>query len=623
MTTTRHTHRLLWFALTLSISAACIEPLNPDEGDDDDDDGTTTTASSTGLETNDPDEAPESSSSESTSPDSTSPDSGTESGSSEGDDPDTVLAMTRIGGWPTENLADSFREEEGLAEIAAFDPANQRLYVTSSDPDGEGPLPAVIHVLDMSDPTAIVANDPIVIDDPALGDPTSVTFSNGVVIASVPAAVPQDLGSVLLFDNSGTEINRVVVGALPDMVTVTPDGRTVLVANEGEPSGYGLDGVDPEGSISLFDIGSGVEPANLDQSDVVSIGLDLAIPDGVRVFGPGSSVAQDLEPEYVAISADSTTAWITLQEANAVAIVNIPTATITDLVSMGFRDHRMAGAGLDPSDEDGGINIANWPVFGLPMPDAIASFSVGGATYVVTANEGDARDFAEIRPGEDEEAQRISALAERTVIVDGVEQTDPVGNLDPTAFPNATDLIADAALGRLQVTPFNGNTDEDEQYEELYAFGSRSISILDASGTLVWDSGSEIETVTAAAFPEGFNSNHDENEFDGRSDAKGPEPEGVATGVAFGTPYVFVGLERVGGIMVWDLTDPVAPEFVTYTNNRNFNAAADSGAAGDLGPEGLLFISAENSPTGNPLVVVTFEISGTVSVYELTRVPAG
>ena len=39
--------------------------------------------------------------------------------------------------------------------------------------------------------------------------------------------------------------------------------------------------------------------------------------------------------------------------------------------------------------------------------------------------------------------------------------------------------------------------------------------------------------------------------------------------------------------------------------------------AGDLGPEGLVFIPAAQSPNGRPLLVVGNEVSGTTAVLQL------
>jgi Ca2+-binding RTX toxin-like protein len=250
---------------------------------------------------------------------------------------------------------------------------------------------------------------------------------------------------------------------------------------------------------------------------------------------------------------------------------------------------------LDASDEDGNINIRNWPVQGMYQPDAIATFAVNGETYIVTANEGDARDY----DGFSEEV-RVADLT-----------------LDPDAFPNADELQAEAALGRLTVTNTLGDPDGDGDFDQLFSFGARSFSIWDSAGNLVFDSGDDFERITAELLPDEFNSDNDENDsLDSRSDAKGPEPEGVVTGVVDGRTYAFIGLERIGGIMVYDVTNPVSPSFVQYINTRDFEGNAEAGTAGDLGPEGLVFIAAEDSPTGRPLLAVANEVSGSTTLYD-------
>ncbi|MGL5080510.1 MAG: choice-of-anchor I family protein [Microcoleaceae cyanobacterium] len=244
---------------------------------------------------------------------------------------------------------------------------------------------------------------------------------------------------------------------------------------------------------------------------------------------------------------------------------------------------------LDVSDKDGAINLQNWPVFGLYQPDSIATFEVNGETYYVTANEGDNR-------GEDE---RIEDLT-----------------LDSTAFPNAEELQAEENLGRLGVSSIDGDLDGDGDFDQLFSYGTRSFSIFDSVGNLVFDSGGDFEEITATAFPDNFNANNDENDFDSRSDNAGPEPEGIAVGDVNGRTYAFIGLERMGGVMVYDVTEPASTEFVQYLNNRDFAGDAEAGTAGDLGPEGLTFVTAENSPTGRPALIVANEISGSTTIYD-------
>ncbi|WP_242039620.1 phytase [Anabaena sphaerica] len=322
---------------------------------------------------------------------------------------------------------------------------------------------------------------------------------------------------------------------------------------------------------------------------------------GVRIFGQNASVAQDLEPEYIAVSPDNQIAFITLQDNNAIAVLGINNGTITDVLPLGFKDHSLLGNGLDASDRDGGINIQNWPVLGMYQPDAISSFQVGGATYYITANEGDAR----IRPTDDD-ILPVPNDGEGDIFNEEKRVKDIV--LDPTAFPNAAELQADENLGRLIITKTLGDTDGDGDFDKLYAYGGRSFTIWDAQGNLVFDSGDQLERITAQQTPALFNANNGSpDDVDTRSDNKGPEPESVVVGVIDGIPYGFIGLERAGGgVMVYNLSDPTAPEFVQYITTES-----------DVSPEGLKFIAGEDSSNGKPMLAVANEVSNTVSFYEI------
>ncbi|WP_234489067.1 choice-of-anchor I family protein [Oxynema sp. CENA135] len=516
--------------------------------------------------------------------------------------------------------------DDSGARITTYDPLSQRLFVTNDSTQR-------IEILDIFDPTnpyPVAANpfiDLTTLDlglDFEVGGINSIAFKDGILAAAVESKTLQDPGRVLFFDSNGTLLNSLTVGALPDMLTFTPDGRKILVANEGEPSGDYLN--DPEGSVSIIELAADI--ASLTDANVKTADFQLfnniAIDDRIRIFGPNATVAQDLEPESIAVSEDGTKAWVTLQENNAIAVLDLLTGEFTDLFALGFKDYSQPQNALDPSDRDGGINFRTLQnLFGIYQPDEIASYTFGGQTFLFTANEGDSREYL----FEDEAGNEIESLVEETSVGDVL--------LDPDLFPNAAEIQQNSNFGRLEITNTMGDTDGDGDYDELYAFGGRSFSIWDELGNLIFDSGNEFERITAELFPDYFNSNNDANQsFDNRSDNKGPEPEGITLGRILEKTYAFIGLERIGGIIAYDVTDPYNPFFVDYFNNRNFAALFNEDvfgedeepsreqldAVGDLGPEGLLFIAAADSPTGRPLLAVANEVSGTTTLYSV-RVP--
>lgn len=541
---------------------------------------------------------------------------------------------------------DSGTFDESAAEIVAHDPATQRLFVVNANS-------GVVDVLDVSDPAApariteVGAAGIDAIDGTTIGDAAvvnSVSVHGGVVAIAVEAATKTDPGWVAFLDTSGDPITAVPVGALPDMLTFTPDGDWLLVANEGEPNDdYSID---PPGSITVIDVSGPL--ADLSTDDISTAGFEAwdpgggrELPEQVRIFGPEDLDGDDttaplpsdnLEPEYIVAEHDGATAYAVLQENNAMAVLDLATATVTDIWPFGATDHLMAGNGLDPSDRDTGIDIDAWPVHGLYLPDGFEGYRFRGQTFLVTANEGDARDYAAYA-----EEVRVKDLGEDGVpplCDDAARFTDFIaGRAD---IESVADLRDDAALGRLTVTRESGLRPDGACYEDLHAFGGRSFSIWTTDGEQIYDSGGEFETivadlVVAGELPEdAFNANNDANEsFESRSDNKGPEPEAVAIGKVAGRTYAFVGLERIGGIMVYDITDPRAPFHVQYASTRDFtvDAQLDDGstnpAVGDLGPEGIVFVDAADSPTGRALLAVGSEVSGTTTLIDVATVVPG
>ncbi|MCM3715813.1 choice-of-anchor I family protein [Alkalihalobacillus oceani] len=493
------------------------------------------------------------------------------------------------------------RAGEGGTEILAYDAASQKAFVTNGAEAG-------LDILSFAELTSgefrqIESIRRIHVADFGLEqveDITSVAShpSEDLIALAVVSNPKTDPGYIVFLTKSGDYLTHVQVGALPDMVTFSPDGTKALVANEGEPNDdYS---VDPEGSVSIIDLTAGVAAES--SLNVNTLLFDEKLFDeNVRVSSKGS-VEQQIEPEYIVVSEDSSTAYVALQENNAVAIIDLQAEKVTAVKGLGEKDHSIPGNELD-GKEDGEINIENLPLLGWRMPDAIDTFSVNGQTYIVTPNEGDARDYdaysEEVKIGEI--LDQIELNAEH---YQGYSQEE----LDELVEAGLLESMEDTL-----VTAENGKNDQGI-YEALYSFGGRSFSIFNADTMeLVYDSGAEFEQIMAEAMPEHFNTTNDKLQFDGRSDAKGPEPETVVTGQIGDSIYAFIALERFGAIMVYDVTDPEASEFVTMISSRDFTV--DVG--GDVSPEGLVFIDAADSPTGYPLLSATHEISGTVAVYEI------
>ncbi|VCU69676.1 hypothetical protein PIGHUM_01739 [Pigmentiphaga humi] len=567
------------------------------------------------------------------------------------------------------------------AEIPAFDPDSKRSFVVNA-------RKGVVDVLDMADP----ANPKHVgvLDASAIAagaEINSVAIHGGIVAVAVQAAAKTDPGHAALYKaDTLALLGKVGVGALPDMLVFTPDGKTLLVANEGEPSDdYQKD---PEGSISVIDVSNPAAPVARVAGFAAWNGKEAELRErGVRIYGPspsmpqrafGASAAQDFEPEYIAVSPDGKIAWATLQENNALARIDIAAAKVTDILPLGYKDHGLEANAFDASDEPAALDIRTYPgVLGMYLPDAIAAYAAGGKTYLVTANEGDARAW-----GEDDDSYwagdaskgfveefRVKHLVHKDGFArrrgdDLPVQLDKLAAgalLNPETFAycgaaagNPGKCRDDDVLGRLQISwtmgyrkdsfgnpvMFNAKGVQDAagdriMYDHLYAYGGRSFSIWDESGKQVWDSGAQFEKLLASdscklgpkrdiPCVQYFNSGHDEaGTFDSRSDAKGPEPEGITLGEIGSKTFAFIGLERMGGVMVYDITAPAAPVFVDYFNTRSDWSSKPSDAnlatMGDLGPEGLAFVPAAKSPNGKPLLIVGNEVSGTTAIYEIEQ----
>jgi hypothetical protein len=545
-------------------------------------------------------------------------------GCSDGDDGKTglngssqVISLLELGRTESQGFGVS------AAEIVAFDKGNQRIFTVNAD---SGAID-VFSASNLSAPSLLnninlkqmLADESVVANANLVGPSNSIAVNSTYVAVAVEANPKTNNGWVVFLNLSDLSYaSAVEVGALPDMLTFTKDGSKVIVANEGEPNDdYSID---PEGSVSVirlpeFSLTSiSFSDFNVGESRNSELPTDKMVLDGYN-----TSVAESVEPEYITLSKDNSKAYVALQENNAIAVIDMDTMTIDRIFGLGFKDYSIPGNELDAGDRDSGVNIKNWPVMGIYMPDTITNMTFNGKTYLLTANEGDSREDWLENVTDQVTCESSGYFFEGGGCHDEVRVKDLVSDAGLTLGSALVGIDNDEYLGRLRASYHTTFSKNGSTVDKVYAYGARSFSIWDVeTGTQVFDSGSDFERITALRFGEDFNNNNDEHDGESRSDDKGPEPEALAVGTINGHQYVFIGLERMGGIMVYDISNPFAPSYVQYINNRDFTVApSDSTDAGDLGPESIQFISADDSPNNQPLIIVGNEVSGTTTIYQI------
>ncbi len=662
--------------------------------------------------------------------------------------------------------------EVANSETVVYDSSSRRVFSTNGDDKSFN----IVDVSDIYNPTQLYR-----VSIAPYSGINCVAVHDGIVAVAVEGVNGfYDNGAVLFYDTAGTYINKVVVGVMPDMLTYSPNGNKLLVANEGEIGDSEWFLGDPEGSVSIinmtpgaanltqnnvttlnfqkfnwiyqtFPVGNDVDsfssqwsytaipasynssssfwgitddgdgmvkkvrrgrgnsngmeetdfwyvnntaanntdmhsitlassslgnrpkPANFsfiyfaknitsqdsvgyilefnngtgwDMSNAVWLDtstrwkkIDVAIPDtaqwirvrmlaklsssnasagfddikvrfchdNFRIVIPGATIAQDAEPEYITITDDNKYAYVSLQENNSIAVIDIDNKKVVRLMPAGYTDHSLPGYEIDPSDDHNNVEIQNWPVKGIKMPDGIDNIVINGKRYILTANEGDEK-LNEDRRWRDHKR----FVVRPSYLYDITQDKDK--------------------LGRLRSAFYEGDYDYDGFYDELYCLGGRSFSIYDTAMNLIYDSGSEFEKRTFAYYndtnsnhfvPDAFNSDNEdgaEADLKSRSDNKGPEPEAVKAYAIGDSVYAFIALERVGGIMVYNITDPANARFVTYNNSRDY-----VNETGDVGPEYITIIPASQNASGKDVVVVAHERSATLAFWgiDLNRPTVG
>ena len=533
------------------------------------------------------------------------------------------------------------------AEIVSYDTCSDQLYVVNANR-------ARIDIFSLDSQTSaphfsgsINLQEAAVAADIEIGAANSVSAKNGLLAVAIEAADKQQHGIIALYRlDTLSLLNTFESGSLPDMVLMSSDSQTLLSANEGEPNSTYEN--DPEGSVTLVNLSQGFDDDSAQVTQITFTDFNVGasrhneLSAQVRISGPqGTTVAQDLEPEYITLDENTQTAYVALQENNALGIIDVNSAQVTAIKGLGLKSWNMAsGNELDASDKDDVVgNFSSFEqLSGMYMPDTITSYQVNGNTFIVTANEGDSREYIY------ESSQQICHEAGHawdgddfsgseqynTELDDCISFTDEGRGKDlevDNNHPLYNDLANKEVLGRLKVImdqPVLSDTDT------VLAFGGRSFSIWNDQAELVFDSGDDIAKRVYSYDAESLNATSDNNDLtetaDNRSDDKGVEPEAVEVALINGEAYAFVGLERQGGVMVYNITNPQAPVFQSYLNNRDFNHGVcselddgdcDNGIynrdAGDLAPESIEYFTRNNQH----FVAVGNEVSGTTTVYKI------
>lgn len=495
-------------------------------------------------------------------------------------------------------------------------------------------------------------------------------------------------------------LKEVVTGPLPDMIAPNGDCTMLAVANEGEGKYSSATGLtDPPGSVSIVKDLTAASPTVVSVS-LASLGSDEElIAKGVHLplskkameyWDDHSAIAADLnfstargsytsamslEPEYLGWSASGSKVFVGLQENSAIVTVDVPAAadwaskppSASRIDALGLKDWSESGstAGVDLI-ADGNCTLKKFPGYKtLRQPDSIAVVSVDGIDYILSANEGDDKEY-----GDFEEKMK----AKDVIASDGTVKLAKM-TVDSAALSNykaQNDLGADSkrrvTIGSASI---DYSTPSAPKITDMVGFGGRGISIwkpADAGLTLVWDSGSQMEVEQCSAYPWAHNGVQDEEfalvngvlynassaglqstiremndpavdgcadrgdgqagacplgkTIDSRSPKDGAAPEAIVAGVACGRLLAVTATEKQGTAFVYDISEIASPKLLYVRHLSPASEKKSPGIAytarelGEIDPEGMVFLEAAASPSGKPAVLFGGAWSGTVSMWE-------
>ncbi len=504
---------------------------------------------------------------------------------------------------------------EGGAEIPAYHAGSKRLFATNGARN-------TIDVYDIKDPTKPVRVNRVELK-PYGTDVTSVAAGKDVIVAAVHRAetfsasgVPTTpTGVLVVMDANGNVLSSPdLKGVLPDSVTFTPSGEIALVAIEGQPvcakddvsttaneaTDYSK-AVDPEGGVSIVDLATPKDP-KVSFVSFSKFGVAEMRAKGLALSKVVNSVSKDFEPEYI-VALNDDKAYVTIQEANGLGVLDVASKDWIEIRKA--QETKLSNVAMDTSDRDSGKGPRNYQnVVGAGQPDAIAGFKIGSGDYLITANEGDAREYSCLN-----DDLRGSSL-----------------KVDGRRFPEWKTLSSSAELGRSKVNPNAGDKDGDGDIDTIHLRGSRSMTIF-RNGVPIWDSGELLEKIQIEALgvaningSHSLSSDKSTVNFVGqdRSDDKGSEPEGVAAGKVGDSRIAILGLERMSALVVFDVTTPRSPQFVKWMQMLPITATPAAQATA-WSPEGVIFIPAEKSPNGKALFITSYELSGSLTIHQIEK----
>jgi 2',3'-cyclic-nucleotide 2'-phosphodiesterase (5'-nucleotidase family) len=436
------------------------------------------------------------------------------------------------------------------------------------------------------------------------------------LIAAAPAAADPG-GSARAIANF-----NVPDGGVAEIVSATPDGRTLLYTDAGGQAIGVVDIADPAAPAQVARIAMPGEPTSVAVTGdgaraLVAVNTSVREEGAPPVLTPGRLVVIDIATRTIAaeveIGVGPDSMRVTRIDGVDVAVVAIENEPVVVDADGNLTDGEDPGLPGDVSGpglvqvvafEAGGPRVIDVPLAPLaerllfpddPQPEFV---SIRGARAAISLQENNGVAIVDVSAalaGGDAVERVFSVGTARNRPAD-LADDDTIAfrdrypaDIDPAEQPAAgarmPDAVAWSADGRTVFTADEGEQDFT---------GGRGWSAHDAAtGRTVWED-TQLER-TAARFG---------HYPDGRSDAKGIEVEGIATATVGRRQLAYVGSERGSFLAVYDVSRPRAPRFLQLLPTG-------------VEPEGILPIPSRD------LVVTSAEGTGNLTILQGVDEPPG